>query len=324
MEWIALQHALLSHLPVALGLLLPLALLAAQRPGRGIRPWWTAARYLGWAGIIGTLGAFLSGLASSRLSPLLPRLRLSSGAFSGSRPEALLLQHALLGGVTLLVGVAALWAMTRPRKDHESLGFLALLLGLAWCAGLLTTGERGHRLAHPGARVAAAPLPIASAPVQSAPARTRAAQDPDAAIPVRALDFASLEPLHPEPVKSLAHGRRWVRAWASSEAVAAYRAGQALPQGAFVVLSSAEDRWGRPGPDLGPLYALEMKAAGPAFTFYWPRIPVEDRPEFGGDSRAYWRGSDSHLEACRTCHSNGLADPAKRSRWRPKRIVPDE
>ena len=328
MEWFALQHALLSHLPVATGLLLPWALLAAQRRGRGIRSWWTVARYLGWAGILGTVGAFLSGFASGRLSALIPPHRLFPMFLSGSGPNSLLSHHALLGGVSLLVGVAALWAMNRNRKDHESLGFLALTLGLAWCAVLLAAGERGYRLAHSRARVPVASPAISSTPapftpVPSAPSPPRAVKDPESDLPVRALDYASLEPIHPDPVKSLAHGGRWIRAWATHEAAAAYRAGQPLPQGAFVVLSSAEDRWGRPGPNLGPLYALEMKAAGPAFTFYWPHIPMEQRWEFGGDSRAYWRGSDAHLDACRTCHATGLADPSKRSRWRPKRIVPE-
>ena len=91
-----------------------------------------------------------------------------------------------------------------------------------------------------------------------------------------------------------------------------------------MVLSSAEDRWGRPGPDPGPLYALEMKASGPVLTFYWPRIPMNYRREFGGDSRVYWRGSDAHLDACRACHADGMANPSKRSRMRPKKVVPDE
>jgi hypothetical protein len=323
MEWIALQHALLSHLTVATGLLLPWALLAAQRRGRGIRPWWTVARYLGWAGILGTLGAFLSGFASGRHSALIPPHRLLPVSFFGSGLEVLLFRHALLGGVSLLVGAAALWAMNRHRKDHESLGFLALALGLAWCALLFVLGEGGYRLARSRARVPVAPPPISSPSMSTAPSPPKAVLDPESDLPVRALDYASLEPLHPDPVKSSDHDGRWVRAWASPEAAAAYRAGQPLPPGAFVVLSSAEDRWGRPGPELGPLYGLDMKASGPAFTFYWPRIPMQYRWEFGGASRAYWRGNDAHLDQCRTCHADGLAEPSQRSRWRPKRTVPE-
>jgi hypothetical protein len=141
---------------------------------------------------------------------------------------------------------------------------------------------------------------------------------------VRALDHASLEPIHLQPVKSPAHGGRWIRVWANPEAATAYRSGQPLPSGSFVVLSTVEDRWGRPGAEIGPLYALEMKASGPSLTFYWPRLPMERRQEFGGDSRAYWRGNDPHLNGCRACHAGGMADPAQRSRWRAKKAVPDE
>ena len=120
MEWIALQHALLSHLPVATGLLLPWALLASQRPGRGIRPWWTVARYLGWAGILGTLGAFLSGFAKGRVSALPPVQHLLTALFSGSSgADVLLFRHLVLGVASLLVGIAALWAMNRHRKDMD-------------------------------------------------------------------------------------------------------------------------------------------------------------------------------------------------------------
>ncbi len=318
MEWIALKHALLSHLPVATGLLLPWALLVAQRPGRGNRPWWTVARYLGWAGILGTLCSFVSGYASGRLLALVPLHRTLPQWATGAGTEALFFRHAVLGCAALLLGLGAVWAMNRPRKDHQSLGLLALGLGLAWSAVLLVTGEGGYRLAHQHVR-AVNPV-MAPAP----PAVAKTEPDPEARLPVRALDFASLEVIHPDPVKSPAHGGRWVRAWSSPEAAAAYRSGQALPQGALVVLSTVEDRWGRPGPEGGPLYALEMKAKGPSLTFYWSRVPMKLRPEFGGDSRAYWRGEDPHLEACRSCHAAGMADPAQRSRWRPKRVVPEE
>ena len=81
----------------------------------------------------------------------------------------------------------------------------------------------------------------------------------------------------------------------------------------------ASKKRGRPGPEVGPLYALEIQAAGPSLTFYWPRVPAERSREVGGAARVYWRGGDAQLEACRTCHAAGLADPAKRSRWRPAR-----
>lgn len=319
MDWIAFKHALLSHLPVASGLLLPWALIASQRRGRGIRPWWMVSRYLGWWGMLGLIGAVVSGLASGRFLGLIPSRRLLPLPATGSGIEALIFRHALLGGAALLIGLGALWAMTRSRKDHESLGFTALALGLVWSALLLLTGESGYRLAH-GARL----RPATVVPPTVAKVAPPIEPDLEAKAPLRALDYAALEAIQSEPVKSPAHGGRWIRAWASPEAAAAYRAGQPLPPGALVVLSSLEDRWGRPGPDGGPLYALEMKASGPSLTFYWPRIPMARRREFGGDSRVYWRGNDAHLETCRTCHAAGMADPSKRSRWRALRVIPDQ
>ncbi len=208
------------------------------------------------------------------------------------------------------------WAMNRPRKEHQSLGALALALGLAWSVVLLLAGASGFELAHGTPRRGpAAPMVTVAVPVLPPPA----AVDPEAARPVRALDFAALEPIQAEVVKSTAHGGRWIRTWSSPAAAQAYRAGEPLPAGALVVVSSVEDRWGRPGTDPGPLYVLEMKAAGPALAFYWPRIPMDRRREFGGESQAYWREGHPGLEACRSCHRAGMADPTLRSRWRARR-----
>lgn len=315
MDWIVLKHALLAHLPVASGLLLPFALLASQRPGRGIRPWWTVSRYLGWAGLIGLLCAFVSGLASARAMGLIPPGRLLPPVAWGSGPEALLFRHAALGLATVPLGIAALWAMNRPRKDHQSLGLLALGLGLAWSGALLLAGHGGYQLAHPPK------VQVADPPA----ARPEPPADPEAKAPLRALDYGSLEAIHAEPVKSPAHGGRWIRAWASPGAAAAYRAGQPLPPGAMVVLSTLEDRWGRPGTEPGPLYALEMTEGSAALTFYWPQVPFGRRGETAGEVRAYWRGRDPQLEACRVCHGGGMADPAQRSRWRvPRKAAPTE
>ena len=320
MDWIALKHALLSHLPVASGLLLPWALFASQRRGRGIRAWWMVSRYLGWWGLLGLVGAVVSGLAAGRLLGLIPAHRVLPLVAMGSSTEALMFRHTLLAGVAVLLSAGAVWSMNRARKDHESLGLLALALGLGWSAVLLLTGESGYRLAHHVRVPLAAPVLLPATVPTAGPASViirPPEPDPEAKAPLRALDYAALEAIQAEPVKSPAHGGRWIRAWASPEAAAAYRAGQPLPQGALVVLSSLEERWGRPGPDAGPLYALEMKASGPSLTLYWPRVPLAIRHNFGGESRVYWRGNDPHLDACRTCHATGPANAALRSRRGP-------
>ena len=320
MDWLAFKHAFLSHLPVAIGLLLPLALVAAQRPGRGIRAWWTVARYLGWAGVVGLLAALATGYLQMRHLGLLPPHRLlPSLAPAAWGPLTWHLSLALLG---FLMGVAALWAMTRPRKEYQSLGLLSLLLGLLWSVLLVMAGDSGHSLAHAKARLvpppqAALPAVVAPVPVAVRPPTAPAASE--ASVLARALDYAALEPLHPDPVKSVAHGGRWVRSWVSAEAAGAYRVGAPLPTGAFVVLSSVEDRWGRPGPEVGPLYVLEMKASGPALSFYWARIPEVRRKDYDGEARAWWPSGHPRLESCLSCHANGMVDIARRSRWRPAR-----
>ena len=314
MDWITLNHAFLAHLPVALGLLLPWALFAAQRPGRGIRPWWTVARYLGWLGLLGLLAAWLSGLSEAwRLGLLPPHRVFPPIAHTGT--QALLFRHGALGWACLLAAGFALWSMNRPRKDHQSLGLLALFLGLLWAVLLLMTGRQGFLLAH-GVRTPS--LPAVPKPVVAAAAVLPEVSD---TVSARILDYAALEPLQAEPVKSPAHGGRWIRVWASPEAAPVYRLGQPLPVGALVVMSSQEDRWGRPGPDPGPLYALEQTAKGPELSFYWSRVPTEQRQAVGGVPRAYWHDEDPKLEACRTCHAHGLADPARRSRWRAPRLT---
>jgi uncharacterized membrane protein len=316
MDWTAINHALLAHLPVACGLLLPLALMASQRPGRGIRHWWTVSRYLGWMGLLGLLAALVTGFLESRTLGDLPRLlRGLPTAWRSTGPEALLSRHAVLGLSCLPLAILALWAMHRPRKDHESLGLLTLLIGLLWAGCLLATGRVGYRLAHEAKvrPMAAVPAPVAMPiPIPEETRRT---------MPERFLDYGALVPLHSEPVKSPAHGGRWIRVWVSPNAIEAYRSGQPLPTGALVVMSSQEDRWGRPGTELGPLYALEQKADGPALSFYWSRIPMDQRKGFDGDSRAYWFGPDPHLNACRSCHAQGMAEASQRSRWRASRVA---
>jgi hypothetical protein len=316
MDWLASMHALLNHLPVAIGLLLPWPMLAAQRPGRGMRPWWTVSRYLATAGVVGLLLNLLSGPLLARHLGLPWAHRVPLRALLGVGPETLVLRHALLALASLGLGLAALWFMTRPRRDHENLGNRSLVSALAWCVFLIVTGLNGHALVElrrgltPVADAAPRPLP-ASAPPPSA----------DLSL-LRVLDYGALEPMHPQPVKSAAHGNRWVRAWASPEAISAYREGTALPPGAWVVLSTQEDHRG--GAALGPLYALEMTATGPSLAFYWGVIPEARRQDFGGASKVFWRGREGRLDSCLPCHATGLADPTTRSHFRLRREASPE
>ncbi len=319
-EFLALKHPMLVHLPVAVGLLLPLALLAAQRPGRGIKPWWITCRYLAWAGLLGLGFALLSGWAWARYQSLIPPGKFLAPHLLKPTPEqwlqVALWKHQVAALTSMPLAVLTLWAVYRKRLEHQGLGVLPLFLGWLWCGASLTAGFFGGRMTHP---------PISATQSQIAPAAVPEPVDPEADAPLRALDYGSLEPIQSEPVRSTAHGNRWVRVWVTASGSDAYRAGKPLPSGAYAVMTSLEDRWGRPSFESGPLYMLETLADGkPSLTYYWPRVPEAKRGETGGQPSAYWRGKDPNLESCMGCHFKGQAPLDERSTWRmPRHLKPE-
>lgn len=310
MDWITHNHSVFVHVPVAVAVLIPLALVSAQRAGRGIRPWWVTCRYLAWAGVLFSVMAVISGfLLSKKLNLLAPGQFLAP---RGVGEAAAFRLHQMFGAAALLLGLLTLKAVFRRREEHQGIGFLALLLGVLWAAATLGAVWYSSPLTRPSTPATS----VASLPASAEPPPPQALlQDPEAKAPLRALDYLSLVPMHAEAVRNPLHGNRWVRVWVTPGAEEAYRAGQKLPEGSLLVMSTMEDRWGRPGQDSGPLYALETKQGQPYFTFYWPQVPAGRRGEVGGAARAYWRGEDANLAACLTCHSQGLAPRRDRSSW---------
>jgi len=310
MEWITPRHSLFTHLPVAVAVLLPWALMAAQRPGRGIRPWWITCRYLSWAGVVGGVLAAFVGILQARAHGLLPQ-----GGYLAPKGTGLALlfrQHELLGLGSLALGVLCLRSVFRKRQEYQGIGILSLFLGLLWSATSLMAIYRGDQLAF--SKVA--PAPKVDAQPAPPPVQPPVVVDPEAKVPLRALDYLSLEPMHVEPVKSLPHGNRWIRVWVNPEAAKAYRLGDPLPEGSLVVMSTLESRWNRPGAEQGPLYALEIKPGGkPALTFYWSKVPEGRRSETHGADRAYWRGDAPELQSCLGCHAQGAVPMKNRSHW---------
>lgn len=314
MDWFSFNHHALVHLPVAAAVLAPIALIASQRPGRGIRAWWTASRFVVLIGCLGILLSILSGFLLAKGSGVVPAgLWLTPGPIR-TTPARL---HQVLALASLALGLLALKTMNRPRKDHQGIGVLPLVLGSLWSAAVLYAGYLGGGMAHPQKPVTAAATVAAPLPPP---------KDPEADAPLRALDYSRLEPTHLEPVKSPPHGNRWIRVWVTPTAAEAYAAGKPLPAGAMAVLSTFEDRWGRPGYDAGPLYVLESLPGGrTTLSFYWPRVPEARRGETGGTDRAYWRGADPALKSCQECHGNGIAPARDRSQWRvPRRPKPED
>jgi len=310
MDWIALKHGLFVHVPFAAAVLLPVALIAAQRPGRGIKPWWITCRYVAWAGVLGVASAVLTGYGMAWHSKRLP-----AGLFlaEGSLADPTLFQlHQWSAVASLLLGIVTLRALHRRREDHQGIGVLGLFLGLLFAGITLAAGYFGTLLAHP---------PVPKPKVSDAKVAAVKPPDPEANAPLRALDYLRLTPMHVEPVRSSPHGNRWIRVWVSPEAESAYREGGTLPVGTLVVMSTIEDRWGRPGHDPGPLYALAMQPGGkPSLTFYWPRVPEARRNETRGLERVDWRGEDEPLKGCLACHAGGAAPAKDRSKWGIPRV----
>lgn len=320
-DLLALKHPMLVHLPMGVAILLPLALLAAQRPGRGIKPWWITCRYLAWAGLLGICFAIFSGWLFARQLSLVPPGRFLAPHLAKPSAEqwmqVAIWRHQMAAIASAAFALLTLLAAYRKRLEHQGIGLVVLFFGLLWTGASLTAGYYGGKMAHP-------PLNAAPSPGTTSTALPEPA-DPEADAPLRALDYGSLEPIQPEPVRSTAHGNRWIRVWVTASGSDAYREGKPLPPGAYAVMTSLEDRWGRPSFESGPLYMLETLADGKqSLTYYWPRVPEAKRGETGGQASAYWRGKDANLETCMGCHIKGQAPMNERSTWRtPRHMKPE-
>ncbi len=130
-EWLFLNHQNLIHIPVAVAILLPFALMAAQRPGRGIRPWWVTCRYLTWAAFLVSIFVAWTGVKQTL------HLGLPFTTWARTLAKDPLALHQTLGLCTLLLGLATALSISRKRDEHKGLGILTLLLGLLWSASIL-------------------------------------------------------------------------------------------------------------------------------------------------------------------------------------------
>lgn len=302
LDWIAFKHPMWIHVPLACAILSPLALLAAQRRGRGIRPWWTACRYLAWMGVFGLLPALLSGLLWAHRLGFVPpgKLLATKEALGG-----LVRHHQIWAAASLGLGLLTLLSVHRKRQDHQGIGLRALFFGCLWASATAMTGFYGGRMAHP--------MPGEPDLAIQAP---KAANDPEAELPARYLDFGSLLPIGDAWARIPQHEGRWGRVWVTASGIEAYQAGRPLPPGAYAVMATAQDRTAQPGPDPGPLYGVEILADGaPKFTVYWAAVPEAEQPKFGGQDAVYWRTPDAQVRSCAACHAGGASEPAQRIKF---------
>jgi uncharacterized membrane protein len=315
LQFIAREHPAFVHIPLGLVAMLPLAMLASfhRRHGKVLVG---TSLFLATFGWFASMAALFSGLLWGRLINLIAPANFLPVVASEKqvlqRTLQLHIQAALLGFIIGGICVFLLWRIWR--RDHSTaagnehrlhagrrfsergVGLPALLVGLLWLGVWGFSGKLGGIMV------------FGSEETNRAAAEADAAKrnDVEAELPIRALDYASLEPTEAAPERSKAHGDRWRRIWVSASGIDAYQAGKPMPPGAYVVMPTFGDVAGRPGTEPGPLYFKEIKADGStAFAFYWARVPEALRKDFGGQDSVYWRSPDPKLATCLGCHDKG-------------------
>jgi hypothetical protein len=315
LQFIAREHPAFVHVPLGLVGALPLAMLASFHARHG-KVFTGTAFFLAAFGWLGSTVALFSGLLWGRLINLIAPANFLPVVASEKqvlqRTLQLHIQAALAGFIIGGICVFLLWRIWRRehgtaggsehrlhagrRFSERGVGIPALLVGLLWLGAWGFSGKLGGIMV------------FGSEETNRAAAEADAAKrnDVEAELPIRALDYASLEPAEAAPERSKAHGDRWRRIWVSASGIDAYQAGKPMPPGAYVVMPTFSDVKGKPGTEPGPLYFKEVKADGhTAFAFYWARIPEDLRKDFGGQDSVYWRSPDPKLATCLGCHERG-------------------
>jgi hypothetical protein len=283
------EHPALVHVPLGMVVVLPIMLAAAHR-SRYPQTWRRMAFRVALLALGGSLLTLLSGFYWARLLNLIP-----SGAYlpvvasQGQALQRILRAHELTALAGFGVGLLNLLLL---RKSYHEPGRMrwttACLAGtIAWAGTWGYVGRLGGVMVFGNAETNKA----------AADAINAKKNDAEAELPIRALDYASLEPLQAAPFRSRAHGNRLARTWVTASGSDALAAGKALPVGAYAVMST--EAKGAPG----PLFMREAKADGTqAFALYWPRIPQEERKDYGGEDFVYLRSPARGLESCAGCH----------------------
>ncbi len=316
-EFIAREHPAFVHIPIGLVAVLPLAMLASfhAKHGRILTGTSFFVALIGW---LASTAALFSGLVWGRQINLIgPTGFLPVVANEKQVLQKILQIHILAALAGFLIGglcVFLLWRVWRRefgagatenrragrRFWERGVGAPALLVGFLWLGCWAFSGKLGGIMV------------FGNEETNKAAAEADAARrnDVEKDLPIRALDYASLEPAEAAPVRSKAHGDRWRRIWVTASGIDAYKAGKPLPPGAYAVMSTFSDEHGKPSTEPGPLYMKETKADGTtAFAFYWGRIPENLRKDFGNEDFVYWRSPDPKLATCLGCHEKGTAKP---------------
>ena len=312
LEFIAREHPAFVHMPLGLVAALPLAALASFFPKHSKVTTGTAF-FLALVAWVGSTVALFSGLVWGRQINLIP----PSGFLPVVASEKQVLQkmlqlHIFAAAAGFVIGGLCVFLLWRAWRNVEAgpadrrhggrrffehgTGVPALLMSLLWLGTWGFSGKLGGIMVFGNEETNKA----------AAEADRAKRNDLEADLPIRALDYASLEPAEPAPSRSKAHGDRWRRIWVTASGIDDYQAGKPLKSGAYAVMATFTDEKGKPGTEPGPLYMKETKADGStAFIFYWARVPENLRKETGGQDSVYWRSPDPKLITCLGCHEKG-------------------
>ncbi len=324
LDFVAKEHPAFVHVPLGMVAALPFAMLGSFRPSSSLR-WVRTSLFLAVVGMAGSLLALFSGFLWGRQMGLIPPGGfLPAIAASGQVLQRTLRLHeyaAALGvGMGLFCTLLIWQTLKRSSRLGENtaihyqrqlarpfwkrgVGAPALLLNLLWLGSWGLCGKLGGTMVFGNEETNRAEAEV----------EAKRKEDAEAELPIRALDYGSLEPVTPEPHLSMAHGGFWVRAWVPASGSDAYKTQKPLPPGAYTVLSTFLDQKGKPSHEPGPLYFKEVLADGRvAFALYWSRVPDSRRADFGGEDSIYWRSPGPRLNDCATCHKD--AGPAASAR----------
>ncbi|MCX6546965.1 MAG: hypothetical protein NTW40_02815 [Acidobacteria bacterium] len=314
-EFIAREHPAFVHVPLGLVAALPLAILISFLTKHS-RPLTGTAFFLAAVGWASSVASLASGLLWGRQVNLIP----VTGYFPVVASEKQVLQkmlqlHITASMVGFVIGGICTWLLWRAWRREDSPGFAerrhagrrfwergagvpALVVAILWLGAWGFSGKLGGIMVFGNEETNKA----------AAEADRAKRNDAEADLPIRALDYASLEPAEAAPVRSKAHGDRWRRIWVTASGIDDYQAGKPLKPGGYAVMATFTDEKGKPGTEPGPLYMKETKADGStAFLFYWARVPENLRKEVGGQDSVYWRSPDPKLITCLGCHEKDAA-----------------
>ncbi len=293
------EHPAFVHVPLGLVVCLPIMLVATYR-SRYPQTWRRMAFRVALLALAASVLTMASGLYWARMLNLVPPgAILPQVASEGQALQRTLRSHEISAAVGFVIGIISLLILRKSYHEPEKWTWTTA----SFAAVLLWAGVWGFGSKLGGIMV----FGDAETNKAAAAAINAKKNDAEAELPIRALDYASLEPAQTAPFKSHAHGDRLARTWVTASGIDDFTAGKPLPVGSYAVLSTALDAKGTPG----PLYMREVKADGSqAFAFYWPRVPEASRAETGGEDYVYWRSPHKSLATCLACHTT--TGPANR------------